>query len=161
MHSCLFSWLLPYVIKSCGSGRCCCKNLNVCLCVCVRSFFLWEMGPHNKNLTNNETNTLGTESTLHKNGMADWGQECGADKCVRWMIIGQWRWMKCEHDTLVKGLYVCMIGVFGDEVWAYVRIQACSYFPPGLHVQQMGFSKPIFHIQSNLFLSSPAFLICR
>ncbi len=67
--------------------------------------------------------------------------------CTVW--LWSWRWNKCERDILVKGLCVCMIGVFLDyckkDVWecGRVRVQACSFFPPGLHVQQTGFSKPL------------------
>lgn len=61
----------------------------------------------------------------------------------------QWRWIKCEHGVLMQGLYVCMIGVFSDNCKKYVgvcgsvHVQACSFFPPGVHVQQMGFCKSL------------------
>lgn len=91
------------------------------------------------------------------------------NECTVW--LWSWRWYKCEHDVLVKGLFVCMIGDFSDycknDVWecgrVCARMQACSFFPPGLHVQR-AFPNPCAysHIPNipNSFLSSAASLIC-
>lgn len=70
---------------------------------------------------------------------------------------------------LVKGLCLCMVGVFSDycknDVWERGRVQACSFFP-GQHEQETGiFQTPYAysHIPNiqNSFLSSVASLICH